>query len=817
MLLPLSWLRDFVDVDLSVDDLVLLLGDLGTPVESVTHVGAGLDGVVVARVTEIGAIAGADKIRRVLVDAGGDEPVQVVCGAWNFDVGDLVPLATVGTVLPGDFAIARRKMKGVESHGMLCAPDELGLPEGGHEGILLLPGGLVPGTPFAEAMGIVPDVVLELEVNPNRPDAMYVAGIGRDVAARLGLPFRTPSPGGAGADGPSTRPAGAGPVTVDPVTVDPVTVEPVTVEVADLVACPRFTARVVTGITVGPSPAWLADRLAKAGMRPINNVVDASNYVMLELGHPNHAYDLAALPGRGLRVRRAAPGESLVTLDGVERSFVADDLLICDAGDPAVGIAGIMGGESSEVTGATTEVLLEAAAFDPMTIAWTSKRLGLRSEASARFEKGVDPHGIDLAVARFCELLAAGGATPTGVVVDVRGDLDEPVPVPVRTARVNALLGTSLTDAEVRGHLDPIGFTTSVTAPGLLDVTIPTWRPDSAAEIDVIEEIARMHGYARIPRTVPASTLIGELAPVQRDRREVRSILVGAGASEAWTTTFLAAADLSRAGLDPAVAVVVANPLAVEESRLRTSLLPGLLRAVAYNASHRLADAWLFELGNVFSVVDRGSLPDERERLGVALAGADARTATELWHLLAEGLFLEQARLRPIGDPAAGRAGGPLPGGLHPARVASVEVDGAAVGVVGEVDPAVLEGHGITQRVGWLELDLGPVLAARRGPVGYRPVRRFPSSDVDLSFEVDEGTPAGEVTDALASTGADEVVAVSLLDVYRGPGIAEGRRSLTYRVRLQAADRTLTDTELAELRQRLIAAVASAAPATLRA
>jgi phenylalanyl-tRNA synthetase beta chain len=801
VLVPLSWLEDFVDLDLSIDDLVLLLGDLGTPVESVTEVGAGLDGVVVARVAEIGAIAGADRIRRVLVDAGGPEAVQVVCGAWNFEVGDLVPLATVGTVLPGGLAIARRKMKGVASHGMLCASDELGLPGGDHAGILVLPADLVPGTPFAEAMGIVPDVVLDLEVNPNRPDAMYVAGVARDVAARLGRPFRAPAP-----VGPAPAPLGG---------------DAVQVEVDDPVACPRFTARVLRDVEVGPSPAWLANRLALAGMRPINNVVDASNYVMLELGHPNHAYDLGALAGRGLRVRKAAPGEALVTLDGVERRVGPDDLLVCDGDDAPVGIAGIMGGASSEVTGATTEILLEVAAFDPMTIAWTSKRLGLRSEASARFEKGVDPFGLEVAAARFCELLAGEGATVAGDGVDVHGDLRRPDPVRVRTARVNAILGTALDDGQVKGYLDPIGFAAEPAGPGLLDVRIPTWRPDSATEIDVIEEVGRMHGYSAIPATVPTSTLIGRLAPVQRDRRELRSVLVGAGVSEAWTTTFLAPADLERAGLDPARAVVVANPLAAEESRLRTSLLPGLLRAVHHNASHRQAGVRLFEVGNVFRVVDPASLPDERERLGVALAGADAVAAVEAWHLLAAGLFLEDARLGPFaavsGDAGFGAGGAGFGGGLHPTRSASLLVDGSPIGVVGEVDPSVLGAVGIAERVGWLEVDLAPLLAARRGPSGYRPVRRFPSSDLDLSFAVDEATPASAVTDALAGTGADEVVDVALIDVYRGAGLAAGRRSLTYRVRLQAADRTLTDRELTDLRQRLVAAVESTLPATLRA
>jgi phenylalanyl-tRNA synthetase beta chain len=597
------------------------------------------------------------------------------------------------------------------------------------------------------------------------------------VAARLGLPFTPPVPSVSYVSGTA----------------------PATVEVDDLDACPRFTARVLADVTVTDSPAWMQERLSLAGMRPINNVVDVSNYVMLELGHPNHAYDLAALPGRGLRVRRARVGESLVTLDEVERRFTAGDLLICDAEDTPVGIAGIMGGASSEVRGTTTELLLETAYFDPLTIAWTSKRLTLRSEASARFEKGVDPEGVVAAADRFCELLAA---TATDVWLDVRGPVTAPAPVRVRTARVNGVLGTSLDDDEIKGLLDPIGFATVVTAEGQLDVVIPTFRPDSATEVDVVEEVGRMYGYSRIAPTMPSSNRAGRLTPEQKDRRLVRSILAGAGVSEAWTTTFVSAADLERCGLDVASAVVVANPLAVEESLLRPSLVPGLVRALAYNASHRLHGIRLFEVGNVFTVVDRMSLPDEREVVGVALAGGDATDAVGAWTALAEGLALLDARLEPSIAP-----------GLHPTRTAAVIVEGATVGWVGEVDPAVLEASAVPERVGWLEVDLMALLHAARGPESYQPVRRFPSSDLDLSFEVADAVVARDLERALRATGIDELVDVRLLDAYRG----SGRRSLTYRVRLQAADRTLTDTEIGALRTQLIAAVETAHLGTLRA
>lgn len=784
MRVPLSWLRDFAPLDHPVDVLVATLDDLGLAVESVARVGEGLAGVVVAKVLEIGAIPKADRIRRVVVDAGGDEPVQVVCGAWNFGEGDLVPLAIVGAVLPGDFTIGARKMKGVESHGMLCAPDELGLP-GSHDGILVLPEGLEPGMAFAEAMGITADVVVDLEINPNRPDAMSVAGVARDLAARLGVPFAIPEPKAPHPAEPAISGAEAATVVL---------------EAPEL--CGRFVGAVIGGITVGPSPAWIANRLTLAGMRPINNVVDASNYVMLELGTPNHAYDLARLPGRGIVVRRAEDGETLVTLDGVERRFTADDLLICDSQRQPVGIAGIMGGASSEIGDATTEVLLEMAWFLPLAVSRTSRRLKLRTEASARFEKGVDWAIIDTAAGRFCELL---GVATTASLVDERGELPEQPPVRVRIPRVNAVLGTDLVEEQVTGYLEPIGFLTAPAGGGALDVTIPTWRPDSASEIDVIEEVARIHGYSAIRKTLPTSTLTGGLTPYQRDRRLARQLLAGSGASEAWSTTFLSAGAIERSGLDVADAVVVTNPLVAAESRLRPSLLPGLLAAVAYNAARRQRGVQLFEVGKVFHQPQPGApLPLEREVAAVALAGFDATEAVGVWAVLAEGLLLDAPRIEAADAP-----------GLHPTRTARILVSGTPVGFLGEVDADVRAANGIDETVAWLEVDLEALLDAPHGLRAYRPISRFPSSDLDLAFEVDEATPAGVVARTL-SQGDDLVVGVRLFDVYRGEQVSPGYRSLAYTVRLQADDRTLTDEDAAQARTRLIAAVEAAHPARLR-
>jgi phenylalanyl-tRNA synthetase beta chain len=818
---PLSWLRDFAPIEGRPAELASALSNLGLVVEGVEQVGGSFDGIVVARVVDLRRHPDADKVQLVDVDDGHGEPSQIVCGAWNIAVGDLVPLATLGTVMPNGMEIGRRKMRGQWSNGMLCSASELELPDqDGEKGILILPSGVAaPGTPLKEALGLEPDVVFDLDITPNRPDALSIAGVARDLAAALHVPFALPEPSTA---------------------VDP-SVERAEVVVTAPDLCPRLTATVVTGISIGPSPDWLVRRLTLAGMRAINNVVDASNYVMLELGQPNHAYDIDRLPGRGLLVRRARVGETLVTLDGVERTMTAEDCLICDANSVPVGIAGIMGGASSEISDATTAVLLEAAYFTPMAIARTGKRLGLHTEARARFERGTDPEIIDLAIDRFVSLLggARTDATPSADsgrpetaprAVDARPETAPPaggirrgpttdVPsaeytpvartVTVRTERVNAILGTALTDADIAELLAPIGFTAVPAGPGLHQVTIPTWRPDSEREIDVIEEVARLHGYRHIGRTLPPGIRTGGgLNPYQRERRRVRDVLAGAGLTEAWTTTFLAPGDLERAGLPPD-AVEVENPLDRSESLLRTSLLPGLLKTIRFNTDRQVTDVRLFELGHTFRPpVDGSVLPGEREDLAAIVSGqgADARLAARMWAVLADAL-----RVECIGLEAAR-----LPG-YHATRAARIiGVDGTVLGAVGEVDPSVSAAYGVAGRVGFFEVSLEALLASSRRDNQARPVSRYPASDYDLAFVVDDTVPAASVEATLGEEGGDLLEWIRLFDVYRGLQLGSGRRSLAYHLRLRALDRTLTDAEVAEVRQRQIDAVAKAHGGELR-
>ncbi|MGH9018920.1 MAG: phenylalanine--tRNA ligase subunit beta, partial [Acidimicrobiales bacterium] len=649
-----------------------------------------------------------------------------------------------------------------------------------HDGILVLgsaggteaPDSPAPGQRLVDALGIVPDVVFDIAVEANRPDAWSMAGVARDLAARMRLPFTIPDP----PLPPTSAAADAAGFTL---------------EVLDTDLCPRFTARALSGVVVGPSPDWVARRVTLAGMRPINNVVDASNYVMLELGQPTHPYDLDRVAGGGLRVRAARPGEVLVTLDGVERrlgdrAIVPDDdrrdCVICDADDTAIGIGGVMGGGTTEISATTGRVLLEAAYFTPMAVARTTKRLGLRSEASARFERGCDPQGIDRAALRLCQILgltAGPDFAVAGTVVDIAGEVPGPGRVRVRTARVNALLGSDLDDAAVAGYLEPIGFGCTAAGDGTLEVEVPTFRPDTGREVDVIEEVARHLGYSTLPRRRPSPPQVGALSAHQKQRRLGRSVLAGFGAHEAWTPSLLAPGDHRRAGLDEG-GVTVANPLTPDETVLRRSLLPGLLKALAFNADRRLTDVRLFELGHVFPPPDAARVErafartgatviDEREMLAAVFSapGDDARTASAAWLALAEAMGVLGVALTQTGEgppsPVAPGVDGVAFGGLHPSRAARLVMEegegggGRVLGVVGEVDPDVVCAFGLDperQRVGYVEIDLGLVLdeAPRRRAV-MAPVSRFPSSDIDLAFVVDESVAAGAVGRTLRRSG----------------------------------------------------------------
>jgi len=765
--IALSWLRDYLGgAEVDLDTVVDACATLGLPVEEVIRTG-GVAGVITARVVRVERHPDAAKVIRVWVDAGDGVERHVWCGASNFVPGDVVPLATLGTEMPDGRTISSRGILGIDSDGMLCSARELGLGTD-HSGILVLPADTPLGVPYGDVTGLVADVVLDLDVTRNRPDANGYIGVARDLAAKLGLAF--------------TPPSASLPVTGEE--------RPVSVDIVDGDRCGRFTLTVLSGVVVGPSATWMANRLRAAGQRPINNVVDVSNYVMLELNQPNHAYDLETLGGSGIRVRCARDGEQLTTLDGLTRTLSTAELLICDATDVPIGLAGIMGGADSEIADATTTVALEIAWFEPLGIAASVTRTGLRSDASMRNERDVDPYTIDLAVARFAELLAE--TCPALVVhagaVDARAASLRPAErsCPVRLRQVNRILGTDLVRDDIPRLLDPIGYTTTGEDPEALTVVLPTWRPDSAEEIDVVEEVGRHYGYENIATRVPVSPLHGHLSLIQQRRRQLRSVLVGLGISEVMPSPFLSAESLDNAGLGPD-ALRITNPLVADENLLRPSLRPGLLQAVAFNESHRRGGVWLFEVGHVYPP-GPAELPDEHEMLGVVLAGAEAPAAVAVWREIASALGVG-ARIDQ----------GNVPAGLHPTRSATLLAGRDRIGAVGEVAPDVLEAFDIDERVAILEVNLSIVLATEPKVTRWKPTSRHPSSDLDVAFALDESVPAERLDKAIRQGAGNLLVGLDLFDVYRGKEVKNGARSLAYRLRLQAPDRTLSDADFASV------------------
>jgi phenylalanyl-tRNA synthetase beta chain len=775
--LLLSWLRDYVALpaDVDLDALTDTMAGLGLTVDDVITTG-GVPGVITARITRTEQPPDAAKVQRVWVDAGDGRERHVWCGAFNIGPGDVVPLAVLGTEMPDGRTISRRGILGIDSDGMLCSARELGLGDD-HTGILVLPPDTPLGVPYGDVTGRHADVVLDVDVTRNRPDCWSYVGVARDLAAKLDVAFTPPVP-------PAPKVDDGGPRTW--------------VEIVDGDRCGRFTSTVIGGVAIGPSAPWMAERLMAAGMRPINNVVDVSNYVMLELGQPNHAYDLATLRGGGFRIRVAGDGEEITTLDDVTRSLAPTDLLICDGTDAPIGVAGIMGGADTEISDATTTVALEVAWFGNVGIGLSAARLGLRSEASARNERGVDPWQIDASIARFVELLSETCADLVvhGATVDARAESLPPRErsCHVRITQVNRILGTSLRPDELPPLLDPIGYTVSGTG-DTRTVALPTWRPDSTEEIDVVEEVARLYGYERIGKRLPAALSHGALSVAQQRRRRLRDVLLGLGITEAMPNPFLAPDTLARAGLD-GDALRISNPLVAEESVLRTSLRPGLLRAIAFNESHRRPGVALFEIGHVYPP-GPGELPDEYEALGVVLAGREAPAAVAVWREVAAtmgvGARIDQTRVPP---------------GLHATRSATLVAGRDVIGSVGEVAPDVLEAFDIAERVAVLELDLGHVLAQEPRPAQWKPTSRSPSSDLDLAFALPDDVPAEKLDKAIRQGAGGLLVDLDLFDVYRGEGIGEGRRSLAYRLRLQAADRNLTDADVADVRARVTAAAA---------
>jgi phenylalanyl-tRNA synthetase beta chain len=813
MRVPLSWLKDFTPLDVDphdaarVSELGRAFDSLGLVVEEIIPVTNDLPAIVVAAVLEISPIPGADRIRRVLVDAGAAlGTLEIVCGAWNFEVGDRVPLAPVGAVLPNGMQIARREMRGVTSNGMLCSTSELGLGEDA-AGLMILAragqqiAGVEPGASVASLLCHDDDVIYDLAIEPNRPDCMSIAGVARDIAAHLGLPFQI----------------------AEPVVQESDEQIDVVVRSEERDACPQILGRVLTGVSSFPSKALVRRRLELYGMRPINAVVDASNYAMAELGQPNHTYDLDRLTRPGLVVRFAKDGEVLRTLDGSDQRLTVDDLLIADGADQPIGLAGVMGGESSEIGSETTRLLIECAQFAPLVVGKGAARHGLRTEASMRFWRGIDPLGLERCANRVIELIqsgarAAGAAVPlaTRAIAADRPAPYRPLEVRVDLERVNTVIGTAFDAAQIRALLEPIGFGVSESDNAVV-VSVPSFRPDVRRDVDVIEDIARHHGYENIAGRDRRSPFVGALSPLQAERRRLVRALQGFEADEAWTPSIVEPANDERLKTADR-AVVVANPIVAGESVLRTHLLPGLINALRHNEGQNNPYLRLFEIGHVFRLGDAEPLEDEH--VGVLLAGRDddATTAVALWRGVIDSLGIDETSVV-IDQREQTRGPSSLAAGLHPSRAGAL-VDRATngiVGAIGEVDPDLLESFGVTRRrVGWLVAHVPSLFALAKRSDLAAPISKYPPSDIDLAFSLPEDVPAAQLQSVITDAAGSLLESCTLIDVYRGPGLASGVRSLAFRLRLRARDHTLVEDEIDLARRSVIEAAEAATPARLR-
>jgi phenylalanyl-tRNA synthetase beta chain len=759
MRVPLSWLREYVPIEVPLDELAEKLSIAAAEVEGIERIGVtdsdgNLERFRVGRVLEAEKHPNADRLQLCRVDIGEGEPRQIVCGAWNFGPGATVAVALPGALLPGGLKLERREVRGEVSDGMILAEDEVELgPD--HTGIMVLAEGPEPGTLLAEVLPLVDDVLV-LEPTGNRPDLLAVYGVAREVAALLDVPL-------------AAIPRGQTPGHVPERQVE--------VEVEDFEGCPRYIGRLFENVRIEPSPLWLKSRLLAAGMRPISNVVDITNYVMLALGNPLHAFDFETLGGGKIVVRRARKGETLRTLDGVDRRLEPDDLLIADA-DRAIALAGIMGGEETEIGEGTTKVLLEAANFEPFTIFKASERLRLRTEGSNRWEKGVDPYLAEPAAELATQLLRDLAGADWTAHADVHAGLPQRPVIRFRPERADGVIGLETPPEDQYALLGRLGFDRDDGS-----VVAPTWRArDVTREIDVVEEIARFR-LEDVPFTLPARrAMFGALTRQQALRRRVEDALVGLGFSETYTPSLVP---------DDETTWKLPEPIAVELTALRTSLLPSLVEAGRRNVDAGADRIALFEIARVY--LPNGELPNERLHVA-AIAEGDFARAKGVVEALYEALKAE---------PRFERGEHPL---FHPGKTART-----SAGVLGELNPRVLAGEW-----GALELDLESLFAESREPVTYDDVITYPAVRQDLAFVVPEEIEAGELVDAAREAAGPELREVEIFDVYRGEQAGEGKKSIAFSVAFQSPERTLSDEDAAALRQKIAEALAERFGAVLR-
>ena len=815
MNVTLNWLKNYIDFEFSPSELADRLTMLGIEVESIKQLGAELEGVVVGSVTSIQPHPNADKLVLCQVDIGETEELQIVCGAPNAREGMLAPVATIGATLPIGLTIKRAKLRGEVSLGMLCSEKELGLSEDA-AGLMELPTDTPLGTSLSEALGL-DDVVFELEITPNRPDCLSLIGVAREIRAETGNALKLPQ------------------VDFNEDETDIREMTSVTIEAPDL--CPRYAARVIRGVKVGQSPAWLQHRLESVGIGIINNIVDITNFVLMEYGQPLHAFDYHKLTENRIVVRRAAAGENLTTLDEIARELTPDMLVIADAEKP-VALAGIMGGYDSEITETTCDVLLESAYFNPSSIRATAKALGISTEASYRFERGADPGVVLAALDRAAQLIAelAGGSICKGIV-DVYPGQQPLRRIQLRPERVNFILGTALEAAEMVQILRHLGFDIEESRPevaptgtkkdrdpevaptekSVFQVTAPTFRSDITREIDLIEEIARVYGYDNIPTTLPKGDIpVPVPNPSTEVRKHIKYFLLAAGMMEAINYSFCDpnCFDKIRFTADNPLrdALKLRNPLSPEMSVLRTTLIPSLLENAQHNRNHQIDTIALFEIGNVF-IQDGGSSRSdlriatlEPERVTGILAGqigdgvySNPYREPDFYDIkgLVEGIL----EVCGIVDYTLQKTDAPT---FHSGRNAAVLLDDRQLGTFGEAHPEVLENYDLPYKAYLFDFDMEALVDAAIFAKRFEPIPVYPKVERDLAIVVDKELLSDIPTGLIYATGGELVESVRLFDVYEGEQVPEGKKSLAYAITYHSATETLTDKAVNALHDKVV-------------
>ena len=830
MKVSLKWLSEYVDVPSNLKAFCDRLDLTGPGVEAVETLGATFDHVVTAQVLAKEPHPDSDHLWVCSVDVGGHnlgedgapEPVTIVCGAQNFEAGDHIVTALPGAELPGGVKIKKSKLRGVASCGMNCSARELGLSSD-HSGIMILPADAPVGMAFSEYAQLT-DTVLDLEITPNRPDCLSMVGMAREVGAMYRIPYKNPLASMA--------------EKMEPVREGRAIDSTVSITIPDPDRCPRYTARIIRGVKIGPSPDWLVERLASIGQRSINNVVDVTNYILFLFGQPLHSFDLGKVRNAhgyaNIVVRAAEEGEVLETLDGVERQLTPDMTVIATPDAGAIALAGVMGGAATEVTDETTEILLEAATFCPGRTSRTSRNLGLFSESSMRYERGVDDHGIDARSAAACALIVevAGGEVVYAItnnegLVDAWPKKTEPKRLQFRVSRFCQMMGASIPRNIIVEILKRLGCAVEEGEGDRLQVVAPTFRPDLEREIDLYEEVLRLWGMDRIPPTLPGGRgRFGTRSAAALANDVVVATLRASGLNETMTYSFADPEDMERLGMrteEGVLPVELINPLNSAQSVMRQSILPGLLRSVAYNQARGVEDVQLFEVGTVFSTAEGRKKPKERQKVAGVLAGSLQRdgwntSAVALDFFDAKGvvenlvreLALAKVRFAPLSSEEA-----PF---LQPGRAASVTAGGTALGWVGEIHPKACEAFEAKGPVAAFELDLSALQKSRNAARPYVDVPSFPPVEIDQAFVVDEAVSAERMGQVIQSAGGKLLESVRLFDVFRDADrIGAGKKSMAFKLVFRSPERTLTSEEVEKAVAKLQTKVQGATGAEVRA